>query len=179
MILMALNCDYSVYCGYGVYKPVGRSYLKHMNSDRLDASLLDPAQLNRLADLVIREDRPALIGREGVRIDLPDPIFHLLVRVIQTMREGRAIILLPEDETYTTQAAADFLGMSRQFLVQLLDKGEIPFHYVGTHHRIYLKDLLAYQKKRDLARHQKLNQLFTDVEAAGVYDKALPAKHES
>ena len=64
-------------------------------TDRLDASLLDPKELNRLADLVIREDRPALIGREGVRIDLPDPIFHLLVRIIRTIREGMAIVLLP------------------------------------------------------------------------------------
>jgi len=147
-----------------------------MNTDRLDASLLDAAELNQLADLVSREDRPALIGREGVRIDLPDPIFHLLVRVVRTMREGRAVVLLPEDETFTTQAAADFLGMSRQFLVQLLDKSEIPFHYVGTHHRIYLKDLLAYQMKRDQARHQKLNQLFTEVDAAEVYDKVPPTK---
>jgi excisionase family DNA binding protein len=147
-----------------------------MNTDRLDASLLNPGELNQLADLITREDRPALIGREGVRIDLPDPIFHLLVRVIRIMREGRAVVLLPEDETFTTQATADFLGMSRQFLVQLLEKGEIPFHYVGTHHRIYFKDLLAYQKKRDQARRQKLDQLFTEADAAEVYDKLPHAK---
>ena len=148
-------------------------------TDRLDASLLDPKELNRLADLVIREDRPALIGREGVRIDLPDPIFHLLVRIIRTIREGKAIVLLPEDETYTTQAAADFLGMSRQFFVDLLEKKEIPFHHVGTQRRVYLKDLLAYQHNRDRSRHDKLGTLFQAADNAGVYDAVLPTKHES
>ena len=147
-------------------------------SDRLDASLLDPAELNRLADLVIREDRPALVGREGIRIDLPDPIFHLLVRVIRTMREGRAVVLLPEDETYTTKAGADFLGMSRQFFVDLLEKGEIPFHHVGTHRRVYLKDLLAYQQNRDRLRREKLSGLFKEADKAGVYDAILPVDHE-
>lgn len=146
-------------------------------TDRLDASLLDPAELNRLADLVIREDRPALVGREGIRIDLPDPIFHLLVRVIRTMREGRAIVLLPEDETYTTQAGANFLGMSRRFFVDLLEKGEIPFHHVGTHRRVYLKELLAYQRNRDQARRGNLTGLFNEVDKAGVYDTTLPVDH--
>ncbi len=146
-------------------------------TNRLDASLVDAKELNRLADLVIQQDRPALIGREGVRIDLPDPIFHLLARVIRTMREGKAIVLLPEDETYTTQAAADFLGVSRQFFVDLLEKKEMPFHHVGTHRRVYLKDLLNYRRIRDRTRHEKLDTLFQAAEKAGVYETA-PARHE-
>src|SRR5438876_11096745 len=98
--------------------------------NRIDPSRLTPEELDRLAGMVIEDDRPALVGREGVRLELPDPIFHLLVRVIRTMREGRAIVLMPEDETFTTQAAASFLGMSRQFLVNLLERGEISFHRV-------------------------------------------------
>src|SRR4051812_1330604 len=99
--------------------------------NRIDPSRLSPEELDQLAEMVIEEDRPALIGREGVRLELPDPIFHLLVRVIRMMREGRAIQLLPEDETCTTQAAADFLGMSRQFFVNLIESGQLPFHRVG------------------------------------------------
>jgi excisionase family DNA binding protein len=151
-----------------------------MNSadNRFDPSRLSPEELDQLADMVIEEDRPALIGREGVRLELPDPIFHLLVRVIRMMREGRAIVLLPEDETCTTQAAAEFLGVSRQFLVNLLESGQIQFHRVGAHRRVYFKNLLEFQKKRDKERSEAMNKLFNAVEEAGVYDKTMPAQDE-
>jgi len=32
------------------------------------------------------------------------------------MKEGWAVIMIPEDEAFTTQAAANFLGMPRQSL---------------------------------------------------------------
>jgi excisionase family DNA binding protein len=154
--------------------------LSMMNSadNRIDPSRLSPEELDRLAEMVIEEERPALVGREGVRLELPDPIFHLLVRVIRTMREGRAIVLLPEDETSTTQAVANYLGMSRQFFVNLLESGQIPFHRVGAHRRVYFKDLLDFQKKRDKERREALNKLFNAVEEAGHYDKTLPAEDE-
>jgi excisionase family DNA binding protein len=86
------------------------------------------------------------------------------------MQQGRAIVLMPEDETFTTQAAASFLGMSRQHLVDLMDKGEVPHHRVGTHRRVSLKDLRAYQQVRDKSRHEALNGLFKKITAAGLYD---------
>ncbi len=138
--------------------------------DRLDPSLLKPAELNQLIELVSREERPALVGREGVRIELPDPIFHLLVNTVRQMQQGRAIILMPEDETFTTQAAAALLGMSRQHLVELMEKGEIPHHRVGTHRRVTLKDLRAYQEVRDKGRRESLGRLFKKIKEAGQYD---------
>lgn len=148
-----------------------------LTQPRLDPSLLSPEELDRLAEMVFEEERPALVGREGVRIDLPNPIFHALVETVRALQEGKCVFILPEDETFTTQAAADYLGTSRQFLVNLLDQDVIPHHRVGTHRKVYFKDLLAYQKKRDQQRRKDLDQLFEKVEAAGVYD-ALPPENE-
>ena len=75
-----------------------------------------------------------------------------------------------EDETFTTQAAANFLGMSRQFFVDLLEKGEISHHRVGSHRRVYFKDLLDYQRERDQKRHEGLKRLFHEINEAGLYD---------
>jgi len=41
--------------------------------NRFDPALIDPGELQKL-EIVFEKERPALIGREGVRIDLPDPI---------------------------------------------------------------------------------------------------------
>lgn len=150
-----------------------------MTENRFDPSALTPRQLrelDRLSEAVLADERPALVGREGVRLELPEPIFHLLVRVVRTLREGKAVVLLPESESMTTQAAAEFLGVSRPFLVNLLEKGEIPHHKVGTHRRVHLKDLMEYQRQRDSRRRATLDVLRRQVEAAGLYEKGIPGQ---
>ncbi|TVR45534.1 MAG: DNA-binding protein [Puniceicoccaceae bacterium] len=86
------------------------------------------------------------------------------------MSERKAILLVPEDEAFTTQAAANYLGVSRQHLVGLLDAKEIPHHKVGTHRRVTFKDLLAYERMRDASRREALDKLAAAAEAAGHYD---------
>ena len=137
--------------------------------NRLDPSLFDAEELERLMSVLLQRGLPVLSDGKGNEIELPAPIYQHLVRILQMMRERRAIVLLPEDETFTTQAAADFLGMSRQFLVNLLEQNQIPFHRVGAHRRVYFKDLLDYQKQRDADRHARLNALAGMVDKAGLY----------
>ena len=145
--------------------------------NRFDPSALTKRQLHeldRLNDAIRADERPALVGREGVRLELPEPLFHLLVGAVRTMREGKAVVLLPETESLTTQAAANFLGVSRPFLVDLLERNAIPHHKVGSHRRVYLKDLLDYQRQRDSRRRATLDDLRSKVEAAGLYEQGMP-----
>ncbi len=62
------------------------------------------------------------------------------------------------------------LGVSRQFLIKLLERGEIPHHMVGTHRRIYVRDLLAYKAKRDSSRRKILDDLTRAEAEEGLYD---------
>ena len=58
--------------------------------------------------------------------------------------------------------------MSRPFLIGLLVKGEIAFHYVGSHRRVVFRDLLEYEKNRDTARRAGMNDLLKKMQAAGL-----------
>ena len=152
-----------------------------LTTNRFDPSAFTTRQLrelDRLSEAVLADERPALVGREGVRLELPEPIFRLLVRVVRTMREGKAVVLLPESESMTTQAAAEFLGVSRPFVVDLLEKDTIPHHKVGTHRRVYLKDLMEFQRQRDSRRRATSDDLRRKVEAAGLYDKETGTSDE-
>ena len=147
-----------------------------LNDARLAASSLTARQmrdLDRLSEVVLGEERPALVGRDGVRLELPEPLLQLLAGAVQNLRAGNSMVLLPEMETLTTQAAADFLGVSRPFLVALMEKGDLPHHKVGAHRRVYLKDLLDYQHRRDGRRRAILDDLRSQVEAAGLYERAV------
>lgn len=134
----------------------------------------DLNSLDLLDELVTKKERPALVGREGKRVELPDEVFHHLVQIVRNLRAGKTTMLFPANETLTTQAAADLLGVSRPFLVGLLERAEIPHHKVGAHRRIYLKDLVVYQQRRDANRHAILDRLAGEVESAGLYESDIP-----
>jgi len=138
--------------------------------NRLDPSMLDPDELKDLVRFLSATGSPALVDEHGERLELPKPVYDQLLRVLKMMNEGRAIVMLPEEETFTTQAAANYLGVSRQHLVDLLEGENIPFHRVGTHRRVYFKDLLAYERQRDGGRRKALDKLMTEVDEAGLYN---------
>jgi excisionase family DNA binding protein len=102
---------------------------------------------------------PALVGPTDERIELPHSVFHLLKDVVSQMMRGRTVVLTPQNNRLTTQAAANFLGFSRPHLIKLLDAGTIPFEKVGQHRRILFEDLITYRKHRDIERREALNRL--------------------
>jgi excisionase family DNA binding protein len=138
-------------------------------NNRLDPSLIPEAELAELARVFAKPDHVALIDSQGNRTHIPEALFGHFARIVRLMSEHKAIVLVPEDEAFTTQAAANYLGMSRQFFVGLLEKGEIPFHRVGTHRRVTFKDLLEYEKQRDRTRREAMNRLTDEVAKAGLY----------
>lgn len=141
-----------------------------MTHNRLDPSTIAPEALEHLSEVLARPGHVALIDDEGRRVELPAPLFQHLVRIVRLMAEKRAVVLIPEDETFTTQAAANYLGVSRQHLVDLLEGGQIPFHKAGTHRRVVLRNLLDYEKRRDEERRAALDRLANAVDGAGLYD---------
>ena len=137
---------------------------------RIDSSSLNASEMEALETLIKNGGRPTLIDSDGKQIELPNAIFDLLIHLTRLMKQGRSIIMLPEDETFTTQAAANYLGVSRQHLVNLLEVGEISYHKVGSHRRIYFRDLLTYADLRDDKRRRTLDDLFDEVTGADKYD---------
>ena len=130
-------------------------------------------QAHRLYRTLIQEGIAALIGPDGTRIDLPASVHLILVRVVEKMQEGKAIAILPLTEELSTQAAADLLGVSRQFFVRECEAHKLPFHYAGTHRRVLLKDLLDYRKQREQARRDSIVRIARQSEELGDYDKFI------
>lgn len=70
----------------------------------------------------------------------------------------------------TIQTAADLLNVSRSFLIDKIESGEIPHHKVGIHYRIHFNDLVVYQERLDLATSQALDEMVAISQALGLYD---------
>jgi excisionase family DNA binding protein len=98
-----------------------------------------------------------VIGKEEITV--PVAALRLLVDVLAQMAEGNAVTIMPIPAELTTQQAADFLNVSRPHLVGLLESDEIPFRKVGSHRRVFFRDVLAYREKSIASRRAALAEL--------------------
>jgi excisionase family DNA binding protein len=119
-----------------------------------------------------RGQRPRvhLVGPRGTSIPVPNSVLRVLERATATMARGDSISLVPVAQELTTQQAADLLNVSRQYLVRLLDQGEIAFRRTGTHRRVRLEEALAFKARRDRERRAGLRALSRLSEEFGAYD---------
>lgn len=100
-----------------------------------------------------------LTNSTGFKIDLSEGAFMLLTQILKEMAKGNGIMVMPVHAELTTQQAADFLNVSRPFLIGLLEKGALPFRTVGRHRRVRLEDILHYKKSIDEKRLNTLDEL--------------------
>ncbi|WP_293909259.1 helix-turn-helix domain-containing protein [Deinococcus sp.] len=134
-------------------------------------TLQEQAQLESLASTVPAE-RPRLclqvIG-SAQPVELPEALAELVALLIREGAAGHAVsVVLPDEEVGTIEAAR-MLGISRPFLVShLLDTGKLAFHKVGSHRRITLRDLLAYQTEQ-VRRRRLAAALSAEDQALGLY----------
>lgn len=76
---------------------------------------------------------------------------------------------MPDSAELTTQQAAEFLNVSRPYLIKLLESEQIPFRLVGTHRRIKFRDLREYRNRDDLDRRRAADELTQLSQELGLY----------
>ncbi|HPB76680.1 MAG TPA: helix-turn-helix domain-containing protein [Chromatiaceae bacterium] len=101
-------------------------------------------------------------------VTIPTTALRLLLDVLTEIGQGNAVSIIPIHAELTTQEAADVLNVSRPFLVQLLEKGEIPFHKIGTHRRVRYQDVITYKNRIDAARRNALDELTEQAQELGM-----------
>ena len=79
------------------------------------------------------------------------------------MLRGERVAVLAEDQELSPSEASAILGISRPLVVLRMDRGDLPFRYVGKHRRALLKDVLALKSNLD-KRQMAMDALAEDTE---------------
>ena len=106
---------------------------------------------------------------DGTTGPLPAALVAVLGASAGELAAGHAVTVLPSEVSLSPAEAAELLGLSRPFVVQLLDQGEIPSVRLprSRHRRVMLSDVLAFQTRRERRREGR-RQIASAVEEAGL-----------
>ncbi len=129
----------------------------------------------RLSELLLQNIPGPLrvtVGSEaGESVDLSPSLLNVLEVAASIVATGADVTVLARNEEFTSQQAADFLNISRQYMVRLLERGDIASTKVGTHRRIRVADLANYRRRRDEGRAAALADMADQAQVAGGYDE--------
>lgn len=105
-------------------------------------------------------------AKVGDRVELPEEIYRALVQVVEAMKRGMTVTIVPQAVMLTTQEAANIIGVSRPTLISLIEKGLIEFDLVGRHRRISIDQVLKYRAARKEQQYKALDDMYDDTEDA-------------
>src|SRR5215475_2406355 len=134
------------------------------------AEIIDFLSALRVRGREAADPRPRLTGPDGGSVELPEPMFEVLLQVAAAMKAGLAVTVAPHQLMLSTQEAADLLRISRTTLVRLLETGVIPFEKPSRHRKVRLDDLLEYRRRQREAAELAFADMIADTERLGLYD---------
>jgi len=92
-------------------------------------------------------------------ITIPASAMQLFAHILAEMAKGNAVTFMPMRAELNIHQAAHVLNVSRPFLMQLLEDGDIPAAKIGTQYRIQYQHLMDYKQRIDTQRLEVLQEL--------------------
>lgn len=141
----------------------GPQAAKRSEPGEIDAEIAARA-VRRIKDYLMRHSNEQTIrvggetGSDNALI-VPRQAVSLLAFILAQAAEGRGVSVVPSHAELTTQQAADMLNVSRPYVVNLLEAGDIPFRLVGKHRRIRFEDLEAYRLRSERTSREAADEL--------------------
>lgn len=107
----------------------------------------------------IQRTAPGKTSSEALT-ELVDSLTGVIEQTTELLLAGKHVRVIEDDESMTTQEAADLLNVSRPHLVKLLETGQIPqLPKVGRHRRVARVAVLKYKRTHDAKRELALKEL--------------------
>lgn len=104
----------------------------------------------------------------NIVVPLPARAVEIILDILVAMKHRTPFSIIPGDAELTTQQAADYLNVSRPYLVKMLDKGELAHRLVGRHRRVKFADIRDFEQRSRKARRAAISEMIEDAEDLGL-----------
>jgi excisionase family DNA binding protein len=104
---------------------------------------------------------------------VPIEVSPELKKAVHRAQQGS---LRPLPREMTTTQAAEFLDVSRPFVIKLIQRGELPCRMVGKHRRIPSKAVLEYREKMFQQARRAADEMARMSQELGLYEDEPPRK---
>lgn len=118
---------------------------------------------SKAASITLTDDE----GNQPV-IQVPPQALKVIAQVLGAMSERRPIVLMPSKQEVSTVEAANFLNVSRPFVIKEIEQGRLPYRMVGTHRRIAFNDLMQYAEKMRACQQSALDRMAENAHELGL-----------
>jgi excisionase family DNA binding protein len=150
---------------------------------RKPVSATTRAELRRVSGVLSRiygdaapqDGKPATLKIDVPTETAPFTVIELsaeaVARIVALIEKADTEIITPSHrrDELTTQQAADRLGVSRPYLIKLLDAGKIPCRRIGKHRRVRAEDVARFERAEQERRAAVMRELVAETEALGMY----------
>ncbi len=150
-----------------------------IDSDRLVPPLLNDreTEMVRTAERMIMacldHSRAATITIESddgtsPSVQVPPQVLRVLGQTLGLMARHQPVMLVPEKQELSTVEAANFLNVSRPFLIKEIESGRLVHRMVGTHRRVKFSDLMDYAKAMRAKQQEALDKKAANARELGL-----------
>lgn len=105
---------------------------------------------------------------ERPTVELPPAALKLIGQLLGAMSQGRPITLMPTEQEFSTVEAANFLNVSRPFVIKKIEAGRLAHRKVGSHRRIAFEDLLEYAQQMRARQANALERMAENARELGL-----------
>jgi len=120
--------------------------------------------------------RAALEGVFDDSLDVSGPARDVFLRLVDVLESSPEAVVLPSDALFSTQKAAELLGVSRMTVVRLIDRGELAAEGGGVHRRVAVAELARYRAASTARRTAALHSLAQEISGGTPPDQVISTR---
>lgn len=117
-----------------------------------------------------RAARITVVSEDGSTptVSVPPAVLRFIGQALGLMARRQPIVLMPQKQELSTVEAANFLNVSRPFVVKEIEAGRLKHRKVGTHRRVLYEDLVEYARNMRAEQHAALDRMADHARELGL-----------